>query len=187
MRSDEHDLVASIAVEIDDGGPADPAEESIVDRPARHGMTPQRAAVLTAKGRPFEPLFVARAVGDARQQQIDDAVAIQVGRQPRQFAELPHVEVRRHVLSERRPDRLSPLQSPIASTQHERSCIWGTAMDRSECVDAAPETISIQRCRDLLGDEADALSDDDVRAVVRHADAMARILLVLAAPDGGIH
>jgi hypothetical protein len=39
----------------------------------------------------------------------------------------------------------------------------------------------------VLGDEADALSDDDVRAIVRHADAMARILLVLAAPDGGIH
>ena len=60
-------------------------------------------------------------------------------------------------------------------------------MDVSECVDAGPETISIQRCRDLLGDEADTLSDDDVRAIVRHADAMARILLVLAAPDGGIH
>ena len=28
---------------------------------------------------------------------------------------------------------------------------------------------------------------DDVRAIVRHADAMARILLALAAPDGGIH
>lgn len=60
-------------------------------------------------------------------------------------------------------------------------------MDLSERVEAAPEPISIQRCRDLLGDEAGALSDDDVRAVMRHADAMARILLVLAAPDGGIH
>jgi hypothetical protein len=60
-------------------------------------------------------------------------------------------------------------------------------MDLSERVEAAPEPISIQRCRDLLGDEAGALSDNDVRAVVRHADAMARILLVLAAPDGGIH
>ena len=60
-------------------------------------------------------------------------------------------------------------------------------MELSERVDAGPEPISIQRCRDLLGDEAGALSDDDVRAVVRHADAMARILLVLAAPDGGIH
>ena len=60
-------------------------------------------------------------------------------------------------------------------------------MDVSECVDAGPAPISLQRCRDLLDDEAGALSDDDVRAVVRHADAMARILLVLAAPDGGIH
>ena len=60
-------------------------------------------------------------------------------------------------------------------------------MDVSERVDAAPEPISIQRCRQLLGDEADALSDDDVREIVRHADAMARILIVLAAQDGRVH
>ena len=60
-------------------------------------------------------------------------------------------------------------------------------MDVSECVDAGPATISSQRCRDLLGDEADALSDDDVRAIVRHADALAHILIVLALQDGRIH
>ncbi len=60
-------------------------------------------------------------------------------------------------------------------------------MDVSEYVDAAPEPISIQRCRQLLGDEAEALSDDDVRDIVRHADAMARILIVLAMQDGRIH
>ena len=60
-------------------------------------------------------------------------------------------------------------------------------MDVSARVDAAPETISIQRCRDLLGEEAEALSDDDVRDIVRHADTMARILIVLAMQDGRIH
>jgi len=60
-------------------------------------------------------------------------------------------------------------------------------MDVSERVDFAQEPISIQRCRQLLGDEADALSDDDVRDIVRHADAMARILIVLAMRDGRIH
>lgn len=60
-------------------------------------------------------------------------------------------------------------------------------MDLSEPVDSGSEPISIQRCRQMLGEEADALSDDDVRAIVRHADAMARILLVLAARGGGIH
>ncbi len=60
-------------------------------------------------------------------------------------------------------------------------------MDVSERVDAAPEPMSIQRCRQLLGDEADALSDDDVRDIVRHADAMAHILVVLAMQDGRIH
>jgi len=60
-------------------------------------------------------------------------------------------------------------------------------MDVSERVDAAPEPMSIQRCRQLLGDEADALSDDDVRDIVRHADAMAHILIVLAMQDGRIH
>jgi len=60
-------------------------------------------------------------------------------------------------------------------------------MDVSKRVDAGPEPMSIQRCRQLLGDEADALSDDDVRDILRHADAMAHILIVLAMQDGRIH
>ena len=41
-------------------------------------------------------------------------------------------------------------------------------MDLSEPVDVGPEPISIQRCRQVLGEEADALSDDDVRSLARH-------------------
>jgi hypothetical protein len=60
-------------------------------------------------------------------------------------------------------------------------------MDAPDPVESVPEPISIVRCRELLGDEAETLSDDGVRDVVRHADAMARILIVLAMQDGGIH
>lgn len=60
-------------------------------------------------------------------------------------------------------------------------------MDVPERAEAIPEPISIARCRELLGDEADALSDDDVREILRHADAMAHILIALAVQDGRIH
>ncbi len=50
-------------------------------------------------------------------------------------------------------------------------------MDVLERADTTPEPISIVRCRELLGDEADALSDDEVRDVARHAEAMARVLI----------
>ena len=60
-------------------------------------------------------------------------------------------------------------------------------MDVPERAEAIPEPISIVRCRELLGNEADALSDDDVREVARHAEAMARILIALALRDGRIH
>jgi hypothetical protein len=39
----------------------------------------------------------------------------------------------------------------------------------------------------LLGDDADALSDDEVRDVARHAEAVARILIGLALQNGLIH
>ena len=60
-------------------------------------------------------------------------------------------------------------------------------MDVPERADITPEPISIARCRDLLGDEASALSDDEVRDVARHAEAMARILIAQALQNGRIH
>jgi hypothetical protein len=39
----------------------------------------------------------------------------------------------------------------------------------------------------LLADEADALSDDQVRDIVRHAEVMARILIALALRNDRIH
>jgi hypothetical protein len=60
-------------------------------------------------------------------------------------------------------------------------------MDVPERADRVQEPISMVRCRELLGDEANDLSDDEVRDVARHAEAMARILIALARQDGRIH
>jgi hypothetical protein len=57
----------------------------------------------------------------------------------------------------------------------------------ASAAEAIPEPISIVRCRELLGDEAETLSDDEVRDAARHAEAMARILIALALRDGRIH
>jgi hypothetical protein len=50
-------------------------------------------------------------------------------------------------------------------------------------LESLPEPISVSRCRELLSDEADMLSDDEVREVARHADAMARLLILVATQD----
>ncbi len=60
-------------------------------------------------------------------------------------------------------------------------------MEVPEPVELVPESISIPRCRELLGEEADALTDEEVRDVARHAEAMARVLIALALQDGGNH
>ncbi len=60
-------------------------------------------------------------------------------------------------------------------------------MDVPERVEPAPEPISVVRCRELLGDEADVLSDDEVIEVARHAEAMAHIVIALALQNGRIH
>ena len=60
-------------------------------------------------------------------------------------------------------------------------------MDVPEPAEAMPEPISIARCRELLGDEADALADDEVLEIARHAEAVAHIVIALALQDGRVH
>ena len=60
-------------------------------------------------------------------------------------------------------------------------------MDVPERAELTSEPLSIARCRELLGDEADALTDDEVLEVARHAEAMAHIVVALALQDGRIH
>ena len=43
-----------------------------------------------------------------------------------------------------------------------------------------PEAIPIARCRELLGDEAEGLADDEVDELRRHAQAMAHLVIEIA-------
>jgi len=43
--------------------------------------------------------------------------------------------------------------------------------------DVTFEPISIARCRDILGHEADTLSDVEVEEIRRHAEAMAHVIV----------
>lgn len=50
-------------------------------------------------------------------------------------------------------------------------------MEHARSVDIDTDAISITRCREFLGDEAEGLSDQEVDLMRRHADAMAHILV----------
>jgi hypothetical protein len=50
-------------------------------------------------------------------------------------------------------------------------------MEHPNSVDVTPDLISIVRCRELMGDEAEELPDQDVDLIRRHADAMAHALI----------
>ena len=50
-------------------------------------------------------------------------------------------------------------------------------MEHAHADDVVSEAISIARCRELLGDEADDLSDHEVDLIRQHADAMARVIV----------
>ena len=54
-------------------------------------------------------------------------------------------------------------------------------MESIERTDAGAEPISIARCRELLGDEADSLTDPEVASIRRHAETMAWILVEMYA------
>ena len=50
-------------------------------------------------------------------------------------------------------------------------------MENADFEDAPPDPISISHCREMLGDEADTLSDQEVDLTRQHADAMAQVLV----------
>ena len=53
----------------------------------------------------------------------------------------------------------------------------GEPMEHARSVDVKSDCISITRCRELLSDEAEGLSDQEVDLMRRHADAMAHVLV----------
>ena len=50
-------------------------------------------------------------------------------------------------------------------------------MDFVDREDDRPEPKSIARCRELLGDEADTLTDQDIELIRRHAETMAQFVV----------
>jgi hypothetical protein len=50
-------------------------------------------------------------------------------------------------------------------------------MDHEHAEQLAADAITIERCRKLLGDEADGLSDHEIDHIRRHADAIAHVIV----------
>ncbi len=50
-------------------------------------------------------------------------------------------------------------------------------MEFVEDADDRPEPISIAHCRELLGEEAESMTDQDVALIRRHAETMACIVV----------
>jgi hypothetical protein len=50
-------------------------------------------------------------------------------------------------------------------------------MEYVEHADPRPEPISLARCRELLGDEAEMMTDDDIEDIRRHAETIAHIVV----------
>ncbi len=50
-------------------------------------------------------------------------------------------------------------------------------MDFVDRGDDRPEPIPIARCRELLGDEADTLTYQDIELIRRHAETMAQVVI----------
>jgi hypothetical protein len=53
-------------------------------------------------------------------------------------------------------------------------------MDVPDRVKPESESISIRRCRELLGEEAETMSDQEVLAITHHAESLARVVIELA-------
>jgi hypothetical protein len=68
-------------------------------------------------------------------------------------------------------------RNPSNNTSRHESPFWGSSMDFVDRGDDWPEPITIARCRELLGDEADTLTDQDIELILRHAQTMAQVVV----------
>jgi hypothetical protein len=62
---------------------------------------------------------------------------------------------------------------------HHKVCseFAGVPMEYVEYADPRPEPISIARCRELLGEDAESMTDQDIEDIRRHAETMACIVV----------
>jgi hypothetical protein len=59
-------------------------------------------------------------------------------------------------------------------------------MEYVEHADPAPESISIARCRELLGEDAESMTDQDIEDIRRHAQTMASIVVEMYQERRGV-
>ena len=59
-------------------------------------------------------------------------------------------------------------------------------MELVERAEDIPEPISIARCRELLGEEAESLTDQEVALIRRHLETMACILVEMHQESCGL-
>lgn len=59
-------------------------------------------------------------------------------------------------------------------------------MEKINSADVAVDPISIARCRELLGDEAVDLSDEEVDQIRRHAETMAHVVIEVFLQDRSV-
>ena len=60
-------------------------------------------------------------------------------------------------------------------------------MDVPDRADQEPEPMSIARFRELLGDDACMMSNEEVLAIARHAESLAHVVIELALQDVRVH
>ena len=65
----------------------------------------------------------------------------------------------------------------MASTAEDHDHAHGYSMVVYNTRDDIEDDNTIARCRELLGDEADGLSDEEIDRVRRHADALAHVII----------
>ena len=59
-------------------------------------------------------------------------------------------------------------------------------MEYVERADPKPEPISIARCRELLGEDAESMTDQEIEDIRRHAETMAWIVVEMYQQQRGI-
>jgi hypothetical protein len=60
-------------------------------------------------------------------------------------------------------------------------------MDVIDRAEHEAESISVARCRELLGDDAATMSDEEVLVVALHAKSLAHVVIDLALRDVRVH
>jgi hypothetical protein len=85
------------------------------------------------------------------------------------------------------------VSNPSVRARHPPTRIVATrvqgdaAMDVLDRVKPESESISIAQCREMLGEDAETMSDEEVLAIAHHAESLARVVIELAMQHVRVH